>query len=108
MSSKYGGIYCTICKISLWKGRLSKLSNEINIVSNLQIIMSTIDQHIEKDRQVLDDPTISSQNRRHTSEELQALEAYKEHHPEDSHDPTPLELYCDSHPDALECRFYLD
>jgi hypothetical protein len=108
MPSKYGGIYCTICKISLWKGRLSTLSNEINIVSNLQIIMSTIDQHIEKDRQVLDDPTISSQNRRHTSEELQALEAYKEHHPEDSHDPTPLELYCDSHPDALECRFYLD
>jgi hypothetical protein len=106
MSSKYGGIYCTICKISLWKGRLSTLSNKINIVSNLQIIMSTIDQHIEKDRQVLDDPTISSQNRRHTSEELQALEAYKEHHPEDSHDPTPLELYCDSHPDALECRFY--
>jgi len=108
MSSKYGGIYCAICKISLWKGRLSTLSNKINIVSNLQIIMSTIDQHIEKDRQVLDDPTISSQNRRHTSEELQALEAYKEHHPEDSHDPTPLELYCDSHPDALECRFYLD
>jgi hypothetical protein len=108
MPSKYGGIHCTICKISLWKGRLSTLSNKINIVSNLQIIMSTIDQHIEKDRQVLDDPTISPQTRRHTSEELQALEVYKEHHPEDSHDPTPLELYCDSHPDALECRFYLD
>ena len=55
--------------------------------------MSNIDQHIDKDKQVLDDPTISPQTRRHTAEELQALESYKEHHPEDSHDPTPLELY---------------
>ena len=39
-------------------------------------------------------------------EELEALKAYKENHPEDSHDPTRLELYCDSHPDALECRMY--
>jgi len=82
--------------------------NKINIVSNLPSIMSTIDQHIKKDKQVLDDPTISPQNRRHTSEELQALKSYKENHPEDSHDPTPLELYCDSHPDALECRMYDD
>lgn len=80
--------------------------NKINIVSNLKSIMSTIDQHIEKDKHVLEDPTISPQSRRHTLEELQALKAYKEHHPEDSHDPTPLELYCDSHPDALECRIY--
>jgi hypothetical protein len=70
--------------------------------------MDNIDQHIEKDKQILDDPTISPQTRRHTAEELQALESYKEHHPEDSHDPTPLELYCDSHPDALECRIYDD
>ncbi|MFM7854032.1 MAG: CP12 domain-containing protein [Flammeovirgaceae bacterium] len=31
-----------------------------------------------------------------------------DHHPEDLHDPTPLELYCDAHPDALECRVYDD
>jgi hypothetical protein len=68
--------------------------------------MSTIDQHIERDRAILDDQTLSSQMRRHTAEELEALEAYKDHHPEDSYDPTPLELYCDSHPDALECRVY--
>ena len=108
MSSKDGGIYGTICKVSLWQRKLCIFTNKINIVSNLPSIMSTIDQHIKKDKQVLDDPTISPQNRRHTSEELQALEAYKEHHPEDSHDPTPLELYCDSHPDALECRMYDD
>jgi len=70
--------------------------------------MDNINQHIEKDKQVLDDPTISPQNRRHTSEELVALEAYKEHHPNDDHDPTALELYCDAHPDALECRIYED
>ena len=68
--------------------------------------MSTIDQHIERDRAILDNQTLSPQMRRHTTEELEALEAYKEHHPEDSYDPTPLELYCDSHPDALECRIY--
>lgn len=70
--------------------------------------MSNIDQHIDKDKQVLDDPTTSPQARRHTEEELHALESYKVNHPEDSHDPTPLELYCDSHPDALECRVYDD
>jgi len=70
--------------------------------------MSNIDQHIQKDKQVLDDPTTSPQARRHTEEELQALELYKANHPEDSHDPTPLELYCDSHPEALECRVYDD
>ena len=41
-------------------------------------------------------------------EELEALKAYKANHPEDSHDPTPLELYCDTHPDAAECKIYDD
>jgi hypothetical protein len=68
--------------------------------------MDHIDQHIENDKKILEDPTVSPQMRRHTAEELEALETYKERHPEDSHDPTPLELYCDSHPDALECRCY--
>jgi len=70
--------------------------------------MGTIDQHIQKDVEILNDPTTSSQSRRHTEEELIALETYKEHHPDDEHDPTPLELYCDSNPDALECRIYED
>lgn len=69
---------------------------------------NTIDQHIEKDKKILDDPMISAQARRHTEEELESLESYKEHHPEDDHDPTPFELYCDQNPDALECRIYED
>jgi hypothetical protein len=39
---------------------------------------------------------------------LEALKTYKANHPEDLHDPTPLELYCDANPDALECRVYDD
>lgn len=70
--------------------------------------MKNIDQHIQKDMQILDDPQISPQARRHTEEELQALQSYKQNHPEDAHDPTALELYCDSHPEALECRVYDD
>jgi len=68
--------------------------------------MSTIDQHIQRDEDLLNDPMTSPQARRHTEEELEALKAYKANHPEDSHDPTPLELYCDANPDALECRIY--
>jgi hypothetical protein len=70
--------------------------------------MDSIDQHIQKDKSILEDPTTSPQARRHVEEELDSLEKYKERHPEDSHDPTPLELYCDSNPDALECRIYED
>ena len=70
--------------------------------------MENIDQHIQKDEDILTDPTISPQARRHTEEELEALKVYKEHHPGDHHDPTALELYCDTHPEALECRYYND
>jgi hypothetical protein len=70
--------------------------------------MDTIDQHIQKDIEILNDPTISPQARRHTEQELISLESYKVNHPEDSHNPTALELYCDANPDALECRVYED
>jgi hypothetical protein len=70
--------------------------------------MENIDQHIQKDEELLSDPTISAQSRRHTEEELEALKAYKANHPDDSHDPTAFELYCDANPDALECRVYDD
>ena len=70
--------------------------------------MENIDQHIEKDKNILDDPQTSPQARRHTEEELSALQSYRENHPEDDHDPTPLELFCDANPGALECRVYED
>lgn len=70
--------------------------------------MDNIDQHIEEDKKILEDPTVSPQMRRHTAEELEALEIYKENHPEDLHDPSPLELYCELNPEAPECRIYED
>ncbi len=70
--------------------------------------MDNIESHIQKDKEILNDPTISPQHRRHIEGELQELEHYHERHPEDDHDPTPLELYCDAHPDASECRVYED
>lgn len=70
--------------------------------------MENIEAHIEADKAELSDPQISAQRRRHIEGELEELEAYAERHPEDHHDPTPLELYCDTHPNALECRVYED
>ena len=68
----------------------------------------SLQQHINDDRDELDNPEISSQRRRHLEDELTSLENYHTNHPEDNHDPTPLELYCDAHPDASECRIYED
>jgi hypothetical protein len=66
----------------------------------------TIKQHINKDKQILDNPQTSPQARRHFEDELESLEKYHDKHPEDEHDPSPLELYCDENPNAVECRVY--
>lgn len=68
----------------------------------------SIQQHINDDKDELDNPSISSQRRRHLESELDSLEKYQANHPDASDDPTPLELYCDEHPDASECRIYED
>jgi hypothetical protein len=68
--------------------------------------MNSIDQHIQQDEDLLNNPTTSPQARRHVEEELEALKNYKENHPNDTHDPSSLELYCNSNPGALECRVY--
>jgi len=68
----------------------------------------SLQQHINDDRDELDNPNINSQRRRHLEDELDALEQYQANHPDDDKDPSPLELYCDMNPDALECRVYDD
>jgi hypothetical protein len=68
----------------------------------------SIQQHINDDRDELDNPQLSSQRRRHLEGELDSLERYQVNHPDDDHDPTPLELFCDENPDASECRIYED
>lgn len=75
--------------------------------------MENIESHIEKDRKILDNPQTSPQQRRHIEVELEELETYVKNHRKeieagDHHDPTPLELYCDSNPEADECRIYED
>jgi hypothetical protein len=70
--------------------------------------MENIEAHIEKDKEILNNPTTSPQQRRHIEGELEELEAYAERHPEDHHDPTALELYCDNNPSAPECLVYDD
>lgn len=68
--------------------------------------MENINKHIELDKKELDDPSISPQRRRHIESELHELEIYHENHPDDDHDPTPLELYCEMNPDSAECKIY--
>ncbi len=70
--------------------------------------MENIDAHIAKDKEILDNPTTSPQARRHFEEELHDLEEFKQHHPEDDHDPTALELFCDQNPSEPECLIYDD
>ena len=75
--------------------------------------MKSIEQHIEKDKNILDNPSTNPQMRRHIEGELHELEDYVDHHKKeieagDHHDPTPLELFCDQHPENPECLVYDD
>ena len=57
-------------------------------------IMKTIDEHIDKDMEAIEAAKAEGNQGklRHLEEELKGLQEYKTHHPEDSHDPSPLEL----------------
>ena len=66
----------------------------------------TLQQHIQENQKELDSYLINGQRKRHLESELESLESYQKNHPDQEKDPTALELYCDSHPDALECRIY--
>ena len=75
--------------------------------------MENIEKHIQKDKEILQDPTTNPQMRRHIDEELHDLEEYVEHHKEeieagDHHDPNTIELWCDQHPEEPECLIYDD
>lgn len=75
--------------------------------------MDSVEQHIQKDKDILENATTSPQQRRHVEGELHELEMYVENHKEeiaggDHHDPTALELFCEVEPDAPECLIYDD
>ena len=70
--------------------------------------MESIEKHIKKDKDIIDDPTSNPAARRHAKVELEELQIYAEHHKDeieagDHHDPNALELFCDMHPDEPEC-----
>ena len=50
----------------------------------------SIQQHINDDKDLLENGTLSPQMRRHVSDELDHLEQYQAAHPDDDHDPTHL------------------
>jgi len=62
--------------------------------------MKTIEEHIDKDKHLIEDATISAAARRHYKEELHELEVYADHHKK--------ELFCEMHPDEPECLVYDD
>jgi hypothetical protein len=66
----------------------------------------TLQQHINDDRDELDNPNTSGQRRRHLEGELDALEQYQVNHPDVDKDPTSLELFCDANPEDPQCRMY--
>ena len=72
--------------------------------------MKTIDDHILEDLTELEAAKAAGDAAKlgHLTDELKSLEEYKAHHPEDNHDPSPLEVYCDLNPEAPECRVYDD
>ena len=75
--------------------------------------MESIEAHIQKDREILKDPTISEPKRHHIEDELHVLIDYEAHHHEeieagDHQDPNAIELFCDTHPDEPECLIYDD
>ena len=72
--------------------------------------MNSIDEHIQKDQSEIQSAQEQGDDAkvRHLTEELHSLEEYKEHHPEDKHDPNALELFCDANPEEPECLVYDD
>jgi hypothetical protein len=86
------------------------VGTESSPLQRFPIRMKSIDEHIAKDKADIEQARAEGDmgKLRHLEEELKGLEEYKEHHPEDNHDPTSLEVYCDLNPEAPECRVYDD
>jgi hypothetical protein len=65
----------------------------------------TITQHINQDlSELTKDP--SPQRKRFLEDEVEQLEKYKDNHPNDDHDPSSLELFCNENPHELECKIF--
>jgi hypothetical protein len=56
----------------------------------------------------LGNPPENTQRQRYLKSYLEELLKYQEANPDELEVPTPLELYCQLNPSALECRIYDD
>ena len=83
-------------------------ARSVTLIAILSV--ESIETHIAKDREELAKAQASGDEAkaRHYATELEGLEAYRSHHPEEHKDPTSLEVHCDLNPDAPECRVYDD
>jgi hypothetical protein len=72
--------------------------------------LESIESHIAQLKAQLEQAKASGDagKQRHLETELNDLETYRSHHPEQQSDPTPLEVYCDLNPQAPECLVYDD
>lgn len=66
----------------------------------------SLQQHINDDRDELDNVNLNPQRRRHIMSELDQLEQYQSNHPDSDYNPNPLELFCDLNPNEPECKVY--
>lgn len=68
----------------------------------------TIENHIENDRVEIElaynEGNLGKAH--HLEDQLASLERYHAAHPEDHHDPTDFELYCEDNPSAAECKIH--
>lgn len=83
---------------------------DLAVLRSKDELLESIDAHIAQDRSELEQArnTGDKSKAAHLEAELKDLEAYKAHHPEESKDPTPMEVYCDLNPDAPGCLVYDD
>ena len=65
-------------------------------------------EHIIKIAEELEKYSENTQRQRYLKSYLEELLKYQENNSSDTETPTPLELYCQSNPSALECRIYDD
>ena len=68
----------------------------------------SIQQHINDDKDLLENGTLSPQMRRHVADELDHLEQYQANNTDDDHDTISFVMDCDVNPEADECRIYED
>ena len=68
----------------------------------------TLQQHINNNKDQINDPNTNGQRRRYLEDELDHLEKYQSNHPDTDHDPSGFEMFCDENPDAAECKIYED